>query len=469
MKKIFTFIFAVMAIYGYSQTSVTYTFGTHATFEAMPVNGNYCTNTFDYDDATVVIDVSNRQGQTITDVPVIKNGKVTIKLKDTKKCITDISLKFKQWSTDNKNVNLSFSPNGTDFTSMGISFRTSSSLLTYPKTNLPPNSVAACFDMSDSSKKIGIESCTFTISDKVTTPIICATASNIDFGTLIMGESTSATKTLSVFGSNLTKEVNVSLAGDNAAYFAIDKTSFSPTNNEINGQINITYTPTQKGTNHSATLTLKSDEINDIVVNLTGGLGERSTSGNGAKETPYTTSDVISLGSPGTTAWVEGYVLGAASGGNTGGISSIVTNVNSNIALASVQGETDMTKVIPVQLPYGSNARTSLNVVDNPSIIGKSVKVYGTLSSYFTVPGVKSITDFVINDATGINSVSNSNIIVTTDGLNILVSGADSNGINVYNLSGNTIYSGYDSSISVSAPGIYLLKVNGKVTKVALR
>jgi hypothetical protein len=46
---------------------------------------------------------------------------------------------------------------------------------------------------------------------------------------------------------------------------------------------------------------------------------------------------------------------------------------------------------MPVQLPSGE-IRSGLNLVDNPSNLGKEVLLYGNIEAYFRVPGVKSVT-----------------------------------------------------------------------------
>ena len=55
---------------------------------------------------------------------------------------------------------------------------------------------------------------------------------------------------------------------------------------------------------------------------------------------------------------------------------------------------------IPVQLPTGA-IRTALNLVDNAGNLGKSVKVLGTLESYFSQPGIKNTTGYWL-DGNGI-------------------------------------------------------------------
>ena len=43
--------------------------------------------------------------------------------------------------------------------------------------------------------------------------------------------------------------------------------------------------------------------------------------------------------------------------------------------------------------------------MDNPSLQGKDVWVYGNLETYFSMPGVKNVTDYSLDGATGISSI----------------------------------------------------------------
>ncbi|MBR8643930.1 hypothetical protein KEH51_01755 [[Brevibacterium] frigoritolerans] len=50
---------------------------------------------------------------------------------------------------------------------------------------------------------------------------------------------------------------------------------------------------------------------------------------------------------------------------------------------------------MPVQLPAGS-IRTALNLVEHPELLKAQVTITGKLEKYFSVPGLKSATDFTI-------------------------------------------------------------------------
>lgn len=44
--------------------------------------------------------------------------------------------------------------------------------------------------------------------------------------------------------------------------------------------------------------------------------------------------------------------------------------------------------------------RNALNLKDNKTLIGKKVKLFGDLASYFNVPGLKTVTYFELEDGT---------------------------------------------------------------------
>lgn len=112
----------------------------------------------------------------------------------------------------------------------------------------------------------------------------------------------------------------------------------------------------------------------------------------GTEAKPYTVAEAIALNNPPeTTAFVKGYIVGAANNA----MSKLQTSnfdVNSNIVIADTPDETDATKMIPVQLPNNSNERTTWNLKDHPENFQKQVIIKGKLEAYFNQPGLKSPT-----------------------------------------------------------------------------
>lgn len=124
--------------------------------------------------------------------------------------------------------------------------------------------------------------------------------------------------------------------------------------------------------------------------------------GNGTKESPYNVSQVLALGNPGTSAWITGYIVGWVEGQvlQSGAHFDANASSQSNILIAATPGETNLSKCIPVQLAYGTDARTALNLQSNPGNFGKKVSIEGTLEKYFGVTGQKGSTAYEI-DGTG--------------------------------------------------------------------
>lgn len=115
--------------------------------------------------------------------------------------------------------------------------------------------------------------------------------------------------------------------------------------------------------------------------------------GAGTQASPYTCTDVIALNNPGTKAWAEGYIVGTMSGSSAKW--GLTDAVATNLLIAPTADCTDLAKCVPVELPLGS-ARTELNLVDHPANLGKLLKVEGTLTKYFSRPGIKAPTTWTI-------------------------------------------------------------------------
>ena len=114
----------------------------------------------------------------------------------------------------------------------------------------------------------------------------------------------------------------------------------------------------------------------------------------GSEADPYTIDEAFAnqgAKDNGAYVWIEGYIVGFVDGKN---YSNIVFGVNgttnTNIVIAASADETDASKCLPVQLPKGA-IRDGLNVVANPTNLGKAVKLQGTLEPYFGKPGIKFV------------------------------------------------------------------------------
>ena len=193
------------------------------------------------------------------------------------------------------------------------------------------------------------------------------------------------TKTVKVMGNNLSAAVVPSMK--DGSNFSVAGTLTAD-----GGEVTITATATAAGT-YKDTLVLTSGEtVKKVEVTA----DVKALSGKGTEESPLSVADLQILNSPKVTAWVVGYIVGSI---NNNKVEATPSQV-SNIALSDTKTLTKDSIFTPVQLPTG-DIRTALNVVDNAQNIGRQVKVYGSLETYFSMPGVKSVTDYkFIGDVT---------------------------------------------------------------------
>lgn len=287
----------------------------------------------------------------------------------------------------------------------------------------------------------------------------------------------SSTSTIHVSGINLTANVSLAVSGKNANRFSVSPTSLTHTGGVVeNTEVTITYTPAAE-TADTATLTVSSAGASSVVFELTG-KGVILT-GTGTTENPFTVADVKKLNNSFASAtkyWVRGYIVGVPSAGNAEGNLTTVdlepefTGATA-IALADAETETDLTKMIGVQLPTGA-VRTALNLVDNPANYKKLVKVYGTLEAYFTAaPGVKNVSEYAFIE-TSLPKVDANDFKVYTSAGKLQVDAVESSEIVVFDVIGKQIYKGLlqagNNAINLPHRGVMVVKINNSTAKVVL-
>ena len=154
--------------------------------------------------------------------------------------------------------------------------------------------------------------------------------------------------------------------------------------------------------------TITPEVTNGHIVSINGETGTGDdpeqpivTEGDGSEDNPYTIADLQAMAIPTSSnavegqekVWVKGFIVGAL---NSAG-SAFDETVVSNLALAATAEEADAANTIPVQLPTGA-VREALNVVDNPTVIGKEVMVYGYILKYMSRTGLKNVTDYKMTE-----------------------------------------------------------------------
>lgn len=125
--------------------------------------------------------------------------------------------------------------------------------------------------------------------------------------------------------------------------------------------------------------------------------------GSGTESSPYNVAAATT--NQGASKWVTGYIVGVVDGEgmdiSTESKFDAPYTIKTNVLLADNADETDFTKCFPVQLPTGA-IRDGLNLVDNATLDGQKVKLYGSLETYFGKPGIKTPSYFEIDGgATG--------------------------------------------------------------------
>lgn len=84
--------------------------------------------------------------------------------------------------------------------------------------------------------------------------------------------------------------------------------------------------------------------------------------------------------------WVYGYIVGCTS-------PFLGTTSETNLAIAGRTTVTSKNACLSVELKKG-DLRDDLNVVSNPSNMGRKVFLKGDLTTYYSIPGIKNITDY---------------------------------------------------------------------------
>lgn len=116
--------------------------------------------------------------------------------------------------------------------------------------------------------------------------------------------------------------------------------------------------------------------------------------GDGTQAKPYTVAQAKAKQNE-TAKWVTGYIVGYINTTTFINAYSATGAVTTNLLIADSPTETADGNCVPVQLPIGS-IRDALNLSAKPGNLGKKVSVKGDLLSYFSVPGVKTLTAYTL-------------------------------------------------------------------------
>ena len=127
--------------------------------------------------------------------------------------------------------------------------------------------------------------------------------------------------------------------------------------------------------------------------------------GKGTELLPYNVAGASQA--TGTSAWVNAYIVGYLwSGTYTNYVLGADTCTQAtNLMIADTTGNIYFAKCMAVQLPTGV-IRNALNLVTpaNKTLIGKKVRLYGSIESYFGAPGIKNVSYVILPDSTAVGT-----------------------------------------------------------------
>ena len=124
--------------------------------------------------------------------------------------------------------------------------------------------------------------------------------------------------------------------------------------------------------------------------------------GDGTKENPYTIADVQLLydeTTPSEPVWVTGYIVGCVNGAlNKPAWTADSENiVKTNFIISDNKDAESVDECIPMELAKGE-IRDNNNLADHPENLGQQMKALGVITKYFSVCGIKSVTELIIGE-----------------------------------------------------------------------
>ena len=128
--------------------------------------------------------------------------------------------------------------------------------------------------------------------------------------------------------------------------------------------------------------------------------GGSASSAENDEDHPASVQDIIQGSYDEDFVWVEGYIVGYASGTVLSASTAVFglpeNAVNTNLLLADSPDECDFHNIIPVQLPTKDGIRDALNLYDNPELLNAKVRILGLSTTYFRVKGLKEVEAYYI-------------------------------------------------------------------------
>ncbi len=124
----------------------------------------------------------------------------------------------------------------------------------------------------------------------------------------------------------------------------------------------------------------------------------------GTWDKPYTVAEAIA-NQTGKEVWVHGYIVGSIPADAAKVVLENMTFTaagasGTNLCIADIPNETNYANCAPVQLPAGSDVRTDLNLMNNPTKLGVEVWLKGKPTKYCGAPGLKEISKYTLTPPT---------------------------------------------------------------------
>lgn len=124
----------------------------------------------------------------------------------------------------------------------------------------------------------------------------------------------------------------------------------------------------------------------------------------GTWDKPYTVAEAIANQAD-KEVWVHGYIVGSIPADAAKVVLENMTFTaagasGTNLCIADIPNETNYANCAPVQLPAGSDARTDLNLMNNPTKLGVEVWLKGKPTKYCGAPGLKEISKYTLTPPT---------------------------------------------------------------------
>lgn len=210
----------------------------------------------------------------------------------------------------------------------------------------------------------GAEAKTISLSGLATSPdaSLSVSASVVSFGVTHINSSSGATRTITITGTNLTNNVQLSVTGDNTDQFTALTTVISPEQAAAGVTVTLRFTPTSKGIKQSK-LEIKSDGVQAITVPLIGVGNKFNESTTGYLQSIPTNLSLVTEAGTAVTATFKVYYI------PNGGEAIMIKSVDTNDTTGSSTGDGNT----GIRLNRYTGSRQGVSSIERQIIISPDV------------------------------------------------------------------------------------------------